>query len=89
MAFYDALNTFYDSGIRYDEPVTPAASQPHAKLKKMKRQAYYPSRNADQITGTSSNLVDTMNLSVNDPPTHADVQTLADKLDQLINALRR
>ena len=28
-------------------------------------------------------------LEPDDPPTHADVQTLADKLGQLINALRR
>ena len=46
---------------------------------------------AAQISGTSSNsnLVDTMTLIVNDPPTRADVQSIADRLDQLINALRR
>jgi hypothetical protein len=28
-------------------------------------------------------------MSVSDPPTQSEVQTIADKLDELINALRR
>ena len=31
----------------------------------------------------------TLGLAVNNPPTQADVQTIADKIDELINALRR
>ena len=30
-----------------------------------------------------------MSMSVSDPPTQSEVQTIADKLDELINALRR
>jgi hypothetical protein len=31
----------------------------------------------------------TLGMSVSDPPTQSGVQTIADKLDELINALRR
>ena len=43
------------------------------------------------IAGTSSNSngVGTLGLGVSDPPTQAEVQSIADKLDELINALRR
>lgn len=43
------------------------------------------------IDGTSSNTngVATLGMAVSDPPTQAEVQTIADKLDELINALRR
>ena len=43
------------------------------------------------ILGTSanSNGVSTLGMVVSDPPTRSEVQTLADKLDELINALRR
>jgi hypothetical protein len=46
---------------------------------------------AGEIGGTSanSNGVATMGLTVSDPPTQGEVQTIADKLDELINALRR
>ena len=46
---------------------------------------------ADAIATTSSNSngVDTLGLAVSDPPTQAEVQQIADKLDELINALRR
>ena len=46
---------------------------------------------ANGIAGTSSNsnAVGTLGLAVNNPPTQADVQTIADKIDELINALRR
>ena len=33
--------------------------------------------------------VATLGLGVSDPPTQAEVQSIADKLDELINALRR
>jgi len=36
-----------------------------------------------------SNGVNTLNLVVSDPPTQGEVQDLANKLDELINALRR
>jgi hypothetical protein len=43
------------------------------------------------INGTSnnSNGVNTLNLTVSDPPTQGEVQAIAAKLDELINALRR
>ena len=43
------------------------------------------------ITGTSanSNSVSTLGMVVTNPPTQSEVQTLADKLDELILALRR
>jgi hypothetical protein len=46
---------------------------------------------AAEIGGTSanSNGVGTLGMSVSDPPTQAEVQAIADKLDELINALRR
>jgi hypothetical protein len=40
-------------------------------------------------SSASSNTVATLGLSVSDPPTQAQVQQIADKLDELINALRR
>jgi hypothetical protein len=46
---------------------------------------------ADAIATTSanSNGVDTLGLTVSDPPTQSEMQQIADKLDELINALRR
>jgi hypothetical protein len=46
---------------------------------------------ASAIAGTSSNSngVALLGLTVSDPPTQAEVQQIADKLDELINALRR
>jgi hypothetical protein len=46
---------------------------------------------ADAIATTSStsNGVDTLGLAVSDPPTQAEVQQIVNKLDELINALRR
>ena len=43
------------------------------------------------ITGTSanSNSVSTLGMVVTNPPTQSEVQTLADKVDELILALRR
>ena len=43
------------------------------------------------ITGTStnSNAVATLGIIVSDPPTQTEVQQIANKLDDLINALRR
>jgi hypothetical protein len=45
----------------------------------------------DAISGTSasSNGVDTLGMVVSDPPTQGEMQGIADKLDELINALRR
>ena len=40
-------------------------------------------------TSANSNGVATLGLGVSDPPTQAEVQSIADKLDELINALRR
>jgi len=43
------------------------------------------------VNGSSanSNTVGTLGLLVTDPPTQGEVQVIADKLDELINALRR
>ena len=40
-------------------------------------------------TSANSNGVSTLGLTVSDPPTQAEVQSVANKLDELINALRR
>lgn len=45
--------------------------------------------NAMSGTSNNSNAVATLGLSVSDPPTQSDVQQIASKLDELINALRR
>ena len=46
---------------------------------------------AAEIAGTSNNTngMATLNLVVSDPPTQAEVQSIANKLDELILALRR
>jgi hypothetical protein len=46
---------------------------------------------ADAIAGTANNVnaIEPMNLSVSDPPTQAEVQAVVDKLNELINALKR
>ena len=43
------------------------------------------------ISGTSANTngVSTLGLSISDPPTQGELQSVANKLDELINALRR
>jgi len=40
-------------------------------------------------SSNNSNMVGTLGLSVSDPPTQAEVQGIASKLDELITALRR
>lgn len=45
--------------------------------------------NAISGTSNNSNGVSMLSLNVSDPPTQSDVQVLANKLDELINALRR
>ena len=40
-------------------------------------------------TSSNSNAVPLLGLGVGDPPTQSDVQSIASKLDELINALRR
>ena len=44
---------------------------------------------AVQSTSSNSNAVSTLVMVVTDPPTQAEVQMIADKLDELITALRR
>jgi hypothetical protein len=46
---------------------------------------------AAEIAGTSANTnsIALLNFTVSDPPTQADLQAVANKLDELINALRR
>jgi hypothetical protein len=51
-----------------------------------------PNQIAAAIDATSSNSNGVVNLGlgiVNDPPQQFEVQPIADKLDELINALRR
>lgn len=45
--------------------------------------------NAMSGASNNSNTVATLNLSVSDPPMQGEVQQIANKLDELINALRR
>jgi hypothetical protein len=45
--------------------------------------------NAIAGTSSNSNAVATLGMTVSDPPSQGEVQALADKLDELINALRR
>jgi len=40
-------------------------------------------------SSANTNGVDSLDLTVSDPPTQAEVQSIADKLDELIGALRR
>ena len=40
-------------------------------------------------TSSSSNAVTTLGLVVSNPPSQAEMQSLADKMDELILALRR
>jgi hypothetical protein len=46
---------------------------------------------SDAIASTPSNVnaIEPMNLTVSDPPSQAEMQTIANKLDELINALKR
>ena len=46
---------------------------------------------SNAIAGTSnnSNGVGNLSMGVSDPPTQGEVQAIADKLDELINARRR
>ena len=41
------------------------------------------------LTSNNSNGVNLLNLTVSDPPTQAEMQSIANKPDELINALRR
>ncbi len=40
-------------------------------------------------TSANSNAVGTLGMAVSDPPTQGEVQAIADRLDELINALLR
>ena len=46
---------------------------------------------AADLAGTANNIpgVATLGLSISDPPQQSEVQPLADKVDELINTLRR
>jgi hypothetical protein len=46
---------------------------------------------AGSFNGTSSNSngVEPLSIGISDPPPQSEVQAIADKLDELINALRR
>ena len=84
-------------------PFDPSKPADHSPLVSAVMRSQLTSLNADiqtrttaaglaaAIDGTSnnSNLVETLSMGVSDPPTQAEVQTIADKIDDLINALRR
>ena len=40
-------------------------------------------------SSNNSNVVSTLGIGVSDPPTQAEVQQIVNKLDELINVLRR
>ena len=65
---------------------TPASKACKARLGEVKN-----AQLTTAINGTSSNTnnVSTLGLTVSDPPTQSEVHALANKLDELINALRR
>ena len=82
------------------DPTKPATNSPNSSAE---MRSQLTSLNADiqqratlaqlagEISGTSasSNAVGTLGMGVSDPPTQAEVQTIADKIDELINTLRR
>ena len=41
------------------------------------------------LTSNNSNNVNLLNMSISDPPTQGEVQNICNRLDELINALRR
>lgn len=45
--------------------------------------------NAINGTSSNSNTISMLGMTVSDPPTQAEMQTIANKLDELINTLRR
>jgi hypothetical protein len=45
---------------------------------------------SDAIAGTANNpAVDTLDMTVSDPPSQSEMQSVVDKLNELINALKR
>jgi hypothetical protein len=82
------------------DPTKPATNSPNSSAE---MRGQLTSLNADiqtratqadlaaQIGGTSanSNGVATLGMAVSDPPTQAEMQAIADKVDELINTLRR
>lgn len=44
---------------------------------------------AVQGTSANTNAISLLNLTVSDPPAQAEVQSVANKVDELITALRR
>lgn len=80
------------------DPLKPAAASPlssaemRAQLTALK--ALIDSQGAQltaaiATTSANSNSVANVSLSISNPPGQDEVQTLANKLDELINALRR
>ncbi|MFN0078698.1 MAG: hypothetical protein ACKVY0_19735 [Prosthecobacter sp.] len=45
--------------------------------------------NAIGGTRSNTNAVNTLGMTVSDPPTQGEMQAIANKLDELISALRR
>jgi hypothetical protein len=67
-----------DGGTGADGPQGPPGEVPSAQLS-----------NAIQTTSANSNLVAELAGAISDPPQQMEVQAIADKLDELILALRR
>jgi len=84
-------------------PFDPAKPANNAPLNSAEMRTQFTSLNTDiqacatqaaltsgiNATSANSNGVGTLSMGVSDPPSQAEVQAIADKLDELINALRR
>ncbi len=46
-------------------------------------------QDANNGTSANSNAVDFLSLTVSDPPTESEVQSIVDKVNEVIGALRR
>jgi len=77
---FDGATVFLTFGIPAGEP------GPEGPMGEVSQQQL---DDAIATTSANSNAVDTLGMAVSDPPTQAEVQQIADKLDELILALRR
>jgi hypothetical protein len=80
-------------------PFDPTKPANNAAVVAAELRAHFTALNADTqqratatdlaTTSGNSNGVEFLSLGVSDPPSQGEVQTIADNLDELINALRR
>jgi hypothetical protein len=75
------------------DPTKPAPNAPNssAEMRSQLSSLHADIQQRATIPGTSnnSNAVGTLGMIVSDPPTQSEMQQIADKMDELINALRR